>query len=238
MAKSVIGASVLSVMLLAMWSYFAVDAFLQWEKRADVAGPPVERAYFDTANDFIDYLAGSHSLQVAGNGDSKSLSDSRLALAGLAALLPTLFFMMIRGSGNILSVTLAAGVSLFCGLAHLIVLAGQLAGRALAVAETGSMVYDFSVYSFALYCTLVGALAVVCGLCAGGLMRGESRAWKRCMWSSLALIALNAPLLPVWNVPEFAISGLAGVFLPVCFATLNLLVLGMTGANFSFDRDG
>ena len=63
MAKGLIGASVVTVVLLAMWSYVAVDAFLQWEERAGGTGAPAGRAYLDTANDFALYLAGNHSLQ-------------------------------------------------------------------------------------------------------------------------------------------------------------------------------
>ena len=241
MAKGIVGAAVVSVVLLAMWSYVAVDAFLQWEERAGGTGASAGRAYLGTANDFVTYLAGNHSLQ--GNEDARwggeydSLSDSRVSLAGLAILVPTLFFFATKGQGATFSIAFTAGLSLFCGLAHLLVLAGQLAGRALAVVETGSLTYDFSVYSFLLYCTFLAVPSVVCARSSGGLIRGELRACKRSLWSSAALIALNAPLLPIWTVPGFAVKGFIGIFLLVCLAAINLLVLGMTSANFRFDTN-
>ncbi|MCH8980111.1 MAG: hypothetical protein IH945_12845 [Armatimonadetes bacterium] len=239
MAKGIVGSALVSVVLLAMWSYFAVDAFLQWEERAGGNGALEGRAYLDTANDFVMFLAGDHSLQ--GNADARwggeydSLSDSRLSLAGLAILVPTLFFFATKGLGAPFSIAVVAGVTLFCGLAHLLVLAGQLAGRALAVVESGSLTYDFSVYTFLLYCTVLAVPAAICTHSSGGLVRGEMGAYKRSLWSSAALIALNAPLLPIWSVPGFAVKGFVGIFLLVCLAALNLVVLGMTRANFRFD---
>ncbi|MCH7944398.1 MAG: hypothetical protein IIC73_00045 [Armatimonadetes bacterium] len=241
MAKGLIGASVVTVVLLAMWSYVAVDAFLQWEERAGGTGAPAGRAYLDTANDFALYLAGNHSLQgyedARWEGEYDRLSDSRLTLAGLAILVPVLFFFATKGLGTTFSIACTAGVSLFCGLAHLLVLAGQLVGRALAIVESGSLTYDYSVYSFLLYCTVLAVPAVVCTYSSGGLIRGELRAWKSSLWSSVALIALNAPLLPIWTVQGFAVKGFVGIFLLICLAAINLLVLGMTTANFRFDTN-
>lgn len=239
MAKGLIGAAVVTVVLLGMWSFVAVDAFLEWEERAGGAGTSSGRAYLDTANDFVTYLAGSHFLQ--GNeearwgGEYDSLGDSRMSLAGLAVLVPTLFFFATKGLATTFSIAVVAGVTLFCGLAHLLVLAGQFVGRAMAIVESGSLTYDYSVYSFLLYCTVLAVPAVICTHSSGGLIRGELRAWKRSLWSSAALVALNAPLLPIWTVPGFAIKGFVGIFLLICLAAINLLLLGMTSANFRFD---
>ena len=240
MAKGMIGAVAIAVVLLAMWSYFAVDAFLEWEEKASGNVAQAGRAYSDTAVEFIGYIAGRHPLQADGEprweGDYDKLNDARLSLAGLAVLIPTLFCLVSTGTGLTFSIAFTFGVSLFCGLAHLLVVAGQLVGRTLAFVEAGSLAYDFADYSFLLYCTLLAILAVVCTRSSFGLVRGESVAWKTCLWSSAALIALNVPLLPIPDVPGFAINKLAGVFLPACIAGVNLLVLGMTSANFSFDR--
>ncbi|MCH8980316.1 MAG: hypothetical protein IH945_13915, partial [Armatimonadetes bacterium] len=121
MAKGVIGAAVASVLLLAMWSYFAVDGFLQWEERAGGTGASSSRTYVGTANGFVGYMAGSHSLQggedARWKGEYDALNDSRLGLAGLAILVPTLFFFATKGRGTTFSVAIVGGVALFCGLA-------------------------------------------------------------------------------------------------------------------------
>ena len=37
------------------------------------------------------------------------------------------------------------------------------------------------------------------------------------------------------TVPGFAVKGFVGIFLLICLAAINLLLLGMTSANFRFD---
>jgi len=240
MAKGMIGAVAIAVALLAMWSYFAVDAFLEWEEKASGTVAPAGREYSATATEFVEYMAGKHSLQddlgMRWEGEYDKLDEARLSLAGLAVLIPTVFFLMIKGGGLTFSIAVTSGVNFFCGLAHLLVVAGQLLGLALAFVEAGSLAYDFSIYSLLLYCTISAILAAICTRSSFGLVRGEAPAWKSSLWSSAALIALNVPLLPIFNLPRFSVDALAGIFLPACIAAANLLVLGMTSANFSFDR--
>lgn len=82
------------------------------------------------------------------------------------------------------------------GAAHLVsVLSRAARGEGLGGADRFS--YDFHFLSL----LLVGLLLVIPGLlCLGqvrGLARGERSAWSVAAWSSLVLVALNGPLVPL-----------------------------------------
>lgn len=107
-------------------------------------------------------------------------------------------------------------VNLFCSLiilglslAHLTAVIGtRLLGRV-------PFVYDFRLYSLVLLGVLLTASAALCVTAARGVAHGDRSAFRRAMRSTLFLLALNLPLMPIQG---FAVA--FSIFLGVNFATL------------------
>ena len=84
----------------------------------------------------------------------------------------------------------------------------------------GAFVYDFRFYALVLLGMLLMAGGVGCFAPARGLTHGEKRAWRTTLWSTVALLVINVPLIPV--------QGLA--LTP--FLLVNLVVLMATRKHF------
>ncbi len=93
------------------------------------------------------------------------------------------------------------------------VIAQALLGRGSGSADT--FVYDFRFYSLILVGAVIAVAGFLCLICARGLTRADTLAWKKAVWSTVVLLAINVPLMPIQG---FA-PGLA------VFALLNLAAL-------------
>ena len=103
-------------------------------------------------------------------------------------------------------VLLSAGATAGLGGAHLVVVIGQLVGRA----------YDFRGYALVLLGVVLVVPALVCVLAAPGLVRGERRAWRAAMLGFAALAMVNVPLMPLQGF-AIALSAAAALGLLVLF---------------------
>lgn len=117
-----------------------------------------------------------------------------------------------------------AALDALCGLANLLLGLGHLQGvvrKAFGGPEPFS--YNFHFYSVVLVGVLLTAPGLVCLWQVRGLARGEWRAWKRALGASLAVLAVNAPLVPFNDFPAVLMS----------FAGVNLIALGMRRSDFA-----
>ena len=83
-------------------------------------------------------------------------------------------------------------------------------------------VYDFRFYALVQLGVLMIAGGVACVILAPRLMRGEPRAWKATLWATVALLAINVPLMPIED----------NAYGPSAFAFLNLVALAATRKRF------
>ena len=82
------------------------------------------------------------------------------------------------------------------GAGHLIaVVAGAVSGE--GSGPGGAFAYDFRFYALVQLGMLLIVGGVACFIPAGGLTRGEPQAWKSALWATVALLAINVPLIPV-----------------------------------------
>ncbi len=90
----------------------------------------------------------------------------------------------------------------------------------------GTFAYDFRFYALVLLGMLLIAGGVACLSPAGGLTRGEPHAWRATLWATVALLAINVPLIPV--------QGLA--LSPFVFVNLVALMVTRRRFGLSFVR--
>ena len=136
------------------------------------------------------------------------------------------FAVAARRRGCRAALTAVGTISLFngtliaaLGALHLI----AVVSRAFSCAGSGpggTFTYDFRFYALVQLGMLLIAGGVACLALAGGLTRGEPRAWRATWWATVALLAINLPLIPV--------QGLA--FSPFVF--VNLVALMVTRRRF------
>ena len=136
------------------------------------------------------------------------------------------FAIAARRRGCIATLTAVATISFFNGM----LLAALGSGHLIAVVSRavagegsgpgGTFVYDFRFYALVLLGMLLIVGGVGCLAPARGLTRGETRAWKTTLWSIVALLAINLPLIPVQGL---ALSP---------FLLVNLVVLMVTRRRF------
>lgn len=125
-----------------------------------------------------------------------------------------------------------AASNLFCGGlvaglggAHL----AAVVGRAMASTGTGAegtFVYDFRFYSLVLLGVLLMAGGLACVSSLRRLTRGEPAGWSLAFWTSIALLAINVPLMPIQG---FAVGFSA-------FLSVNLVILVLTRWRFRNPR--
>lgn len=119
-------------------------------------------------------------------------------------------------------------LALVCGLMNFALAglhAGAVIGRALRGRGTGGaevFTYDFRFYSLVLLGVVIAIPGFLCLVSARGITKGSAQAWKKAVWSSVALLAVNVPLMPLQG---FAV-GLA------CIALVNLI--GLTASRKRF----
>ena len=93
------------------------------------------------------------------------------------------------------------------------VMAQALSGRGPGGVPT--FAYDFRFYSLVLLGAVIVIPGLLCAIYARGLTRGDTLAWKTVVWSSLALLAINAPLVPIQGfapgLSAFALLNLVGL---------------------------
>ena len=104
---------------------------------------------------------------------------------------------------------------------HLIAVASRAVSGA-GSGPGGTFAYDFRFYALVQLGMLLIAGGAACFTPAGGLTRGEPRAWRATWWATVALLAINVPLIPV--------QGLA--LSPFIF--VNLVALMVTRRRFGF----
>ena len=132
------------------------------------------------------------------------------------------FAIAARRRGCLAALSAVATISFFNGT----LIAALGAGHFIAVVNRavsgqgsgpgGAFAYDFRFYALALLGMLLIAGGVGCFTPARGLTRGETRAWKTALWSTVALLVVNVPLIPVQGL---ALSP---------FLIVNLVVLMVT----------
>ncbi|MGH9491905.1 MAG: hypothetical protein ACRD2K_00245 [Terriglobales bacterium] len=116
-----------------------------------------------------------------------------------------------------------AVIDALCGLANLLLALGHLQGvfrKAFGGPEPFN--YNFHFYSVVMVGVLVAAPGLVCLWQVRGLAHGERQSWKSALGANLAVIAVNAPLLPFNDFPGVLIG---------C-AAVNLIALGITRGDF------
>ena len=86
----------------------------------------------------------------------------------------------------------------------------------------GTSGYDFRSYALVYLGVVLIAGGMACVVPARRLMRGEPRAWKTTLWATVALLAINVPLIPI--------QGFAYPF--SAFALVNLVALVATRTRF------
>ncbi len=137
------------------------------------------------------------------------------------------FAIAARRRGCLAALSAVATISFFNGT----LIAALGAGHFIAVVNQavsgqgsgpgGAFAYDFRFYALVLLGMLLIAGGVGCFTPARGLTRGEARAWKVTVWSTVALLAINLPLIPVQGL---ALSP---------FLLVNLVVLMVTRKRFA-----
>lgn len=126
------------------------------------------------------------------------------------------------------SLATVGAIDLFCGLLTFGLMAlhlGAVVGRALmgkGFAGAPIFTYDFRFNALILMAIVIMGPSFLCLRYARCLIRGDAAAWKVAVWSSVILVALNGPLMPIQG---FAI-GLVGL------ALSNLVVLSITRRSF------
>ena len=113
------------------------------------------------------------------------------------------FALAARRRGCLATLTVVATISFFngtliaaLGAGHLIAVVSR-AVSGVGSGPGGTFVYDFRFYALVLLGMLLMAGGVGCFTPARGLTRGETRAWKTALWSSVALLAINLPLIHI-----------------------------------------
>ena len=115
-----------------------------------------------------------------------------------------------------------------CGLANFLLGTAHLTGvirRALG-RSAAAFTYDFRFYALILLGFSIAVLGLVCLSLAMGLTRRKRSSWKAAVWSSIWLVIINGPLVPIQG---FAIL-LGSVSL------LNVLALAVTRRRFGDTR--
>jgi hypothetical protein len=97
------------------------------------------------------------------------------------------------------------------GAAHLIAVTSS------GVTRGSAFVYDFRFYALVHLGVLLIAGGVACFISGNRLTRGEPRAWKTTLWVTVALLAINVPLIPI--------QGFAQLFSALAFVNLVALVV-------------
>ncbi len=105
------------------------------------------------------------------------------------------------------------------GVGHLIAVVGRAFSGA-GSGPGGAFTYDFRFYALVQLGMLLLAGGVACLSPAGGLTRGEPHAWWVTLWATVALLAINLPLIPVQGL---ALSP---------FVLVNLIALMATRRHF------
>jgi hypothetical protein len=87
-------------------------------------------------------------------------------------------------------------IAFLLGSQHTIAVVGRALRQLSAPGSQGAL-YDFRRYSL----LLLGALLITTGLrlfaYTPGLVRREHRSWKGALWTTVVLLAINAPLMPI-----------------------------------------
>ena len=92
------------------------------------------------------------------------------------------------------------GASVLFGTAHIVAIVGRAVG--------GDFTYDFRFYSLCVLGLLLVVPGLLCARHVRGLARGTRAAWNAALWSSVVLLAVTGPLVPLQNfaIPLAALS--------------------------------
>lgn len=147
----------------------------------------------------------------------------------LAIIAATIGFAVLARRRRIpLALVAVAAIDLFCGAvivplgtAHLVAVVGRaLAGK--GSGPGGTFVYNFRFYSLMLVGVMLVAAGAACLTSVRRLMRGDAAGHRLALWATVALLALNVPLMPIQG---FAVGFSA-------FALVNLAALWLTRTRF------
>ncbi len=122
-----------------------------------------------------------------------------LALSGLIGAI-LVFFAGRRHAPTALA--LVAGLDTLCGSENVLLAGAHLTaviGRALAGKGSGNapFLYNFRFYSLVFVGLVIVIPGILCLISVKGLIKGHLSAWRRALWASLALLAVNVPLAPI-----------------------------------------
>ncbi len=137
------------------------------------------------------------------------------ALFALIVAVAVGFFFYARKRGGTARAT-AGTLDLFAGLVTLalgVLHTGAVIGNALqgkGVGGAATFEYNFRFYALLLVGMTLIVPGLLCVLKAWPLARGDVGAWRVPLWSSLVLLGVNAPMIPVQDFAQVP-GGLAGV---------------------------
>jgi hypothetical protein len=154
------------------------------------------------------------------------------------------FAVALRRRKRVAALTLVGTVSFFggtiiaaVGARHLVAITdramrgtlGTPAFSAPPILQTGDpFVYDFRFYALVQLGVLLVVGGSACVILAPRLTRGEPRAWKATLWASVALLAMNMPLVPIED----------NAYGPAALAFLTLAALTVTRKRFGLSGRG
>lgn len=141
-------------------------------------------------------------------------------LLGLIVVMAVGFFFYARKRGGSAKSAVVGTIDLFAGLVTLtlgVLHTGAVIGNALrgkGVGGAATFEYNFRFYALLLVGMVLIVPGLLCVLKAWQLARGDAGAWRVPLWSSVVLVAANAPMIPVQDFAQVP-GGLAGVNLIV-----------------------
>ena len=136
--------------------------------------------------------------------DGRPLVRVRNLLLLLGTISVAIWFAVAARRRQCLAALTAVGTITFCcgtiiaalSALHLVAVVGlALSGK--GSGPGGTFVYDFRFYALVQLGLLLIAGAVVYFIQARWLTRGEPHAWKATLWVTVALLAVNVPLMPI-----------------------------------------
>ncbi len=126
------------------------------------------------------------------------------------------FAVAARRRGCVAALTAVGTLSFFGGT---IIAAGGALHLISVLPWGGTSGYDFRSYALVQLGVLLIAGGAACVIPARRLMQGEPRAWKTTLWATVALLAINVPLIPIEKEFTSFFSAFAFVNLVALVAT-------------------
>ncbi len=207
----------------------AFGDFGQWEEKQARHLPGAvdpDRSPIETTKAFLSYMVELHPLQGNGMeepGEFDKRDDARLAFMVLFFLgAITVGFAGMADCRSTTGSLPAATLNLACGLVNALIACAHTTGVTAAMLSEEPFRYDFVRYSAMLYGLAWGIPALVCLVSVKGLTTGRPVAHRWALGASVALVAVNAPVIPIHS----------GASIPVILGSLNALALLLVRRRF------